>query len=404
MKIPLTLLALSSSAGLLADSCCEPCKPCCVPQPRAPICCECYVPAFYDMQCATGIYVDAEFLYWYARENDIPVAAYVETVSRSNLTSPTTATVPTSYKHFKSKWDPGFRIGLGWYACEKWDFYLDYTWYQNRTTSHLSVEPFATQFPSLGHSGIIIPWVDNSLTTLDPTVYQSAKASWRLNFNQIDLELGNRYYLTKCFTMRPYAGLRGAWIHTNFKVSGFNQETVTTGNTNVATGTYDLTVSDKFRNRNWGVGLLAGFQPAYYFSDEFSFYGDAGMALLWGQFKSRHTMNYQSVLESSGATDVNLIDSSNNNASGMHPVLDLEIGIRWETNWCDNQYAFSLDLGWEHHVWFDENFRTQPNSPRVITATTTPNTGVTGRLSESYTEMTSNIAMGGFVLRARFDF
>lgn len=404
MKNTLTMLALSASTALLADACCEP-KPCCVPQPRAPICCECYVPSFYDMQCNVGLFVDVEFLYWYANETDLSYAALAQTSTVTTQSTPTTATLPVSYQHLKSRWEPGFRVGLGWNMDDGWDLYLNYTWYQNNKKSTTSVDAFTTEFPALGAYAVNSPWSNKAffLANDADTLFNSVSGKWHMRFNQVDLEMGRRYYLSQCFTMRPYAGLRGAWIHTDFNVSGFAQQAVISGTT-PATGTYSFNTSDKFRNRNWGVGLLAGFQPAFYFTEEFSLYANADMALLWGQLNGRIKRNYTSTRNSAGvmSSDLNAATSASNNSSGMQPVLDLGIGLRWETNWCDNQYAFSLDAGWEHHVWFDQNSRVKLISPVIDNNANF--SGGTGRSNLSYTEEITDLAMGGFVLRARFDF
>lgn len=404
MKSTLTLLALSASTALLGDSCCSPCAPCCVPQPRPPVCCECYVPSYDDMQCDWDLFLTVDFLYWYADETDLSYAAVAKTVSRSTVTTPANATAASSYKHLGNKWDPGVRVGLGWRMDGGWDLYANWTYYKNHKNSHTSVTSFNTMFPALGASGIINPWIDNSMMNLFTTLFDSVSAKWNMVFNQVDLELGRRYWLSKCFTFRPYTGLRGAWTHTTFTVKGQGDQLMTSAPVGVPLNDYKYNTSDKFRNRNWGVGLLGGVQPTFYFTDEFSLYGNVEAALLWGQFNNRLSRKYTSTsttLLGVTSDDMNATPSARDNFSGMQPVVDVGIGLRWETCWCDNRYRFNLDAGWEHHVFLDYNYRVKVNSPDIEP---TALAGNTGRVSTVYSEEHTNLGMGGFILRARFDF
>jgi hypothetical protein len=399
MKSTVTLLALSASTALLGD-CCSPCEPCCVPQPRPPICCECYVPSYYDMQCDWGLFFSADFLYWYADETDLSYAVVEKTVDRSTVTTPATATTPSHFKHLGNKWAPGFRIGLGWEMDGGWDLYANWTWYKNNKKNHVSASEITTQFPGVGGSSILLPWIDPAAMNFTAALFDSAHAKWHMLFNQVDLELGRRYWLSKCFTLRPYTGLRGAWTHTNLSISGKDDHTIdAVAAVGLPAGSYSLSTSDKFRNRNWGVGMIGGIQPTFFFTDEFSLFGNAELAVLWGQFNNRVKRHYTSTFN--GASDMDLSASSRDNFTGIQPVLDVAIGLRWETCWCENRYRFNLDAGWEHHVFFDYNYRVKLLDPVIQT---TAVAGNTGRLSGSITEEHTNLGMGGFVLRARFDF
>ncbi|NGX59140.1 MAG: hypothetical protein KR126chlam3_00287 [Chlamydiae bacterium] len=51
--------------------------------------------------------------------------------------------------------------------------------------------------------------------------FDKIQAKWQLDFHSIDLEIGRKYWLSKCFNLRPYAGLRGAWTKTTFRTQSF---------------------------------------------------------------------------------------------------------------------------------------------------------------------------------------
>lgn len=423
MKNAFTLLALAASTALAADSCNNPCEPCCVPQPKPPVCCECYVPSFNDMQCDWGLFVSADFLYWYADETDLTYAAVTQTGLRATPValgssfvtpagaqdSPFISTID-KVKHFNAKWAPGVRVGLGWRMDGGWDLYANWTYYTNDKKHSLSTEPFTTFFPTQGNKGILNPWVDQGVFPYPERqiMFDSLSAKWNLVFNQVDLELGRRYWLSKCFTMRPYAGLRGAWANTRFRVSAHQDlNQVVVGLDNLPAGTYITDSTDSFRNRNWGVGFIGGLQPTFYFTEEFSLYANVEGSLLWGQLNGHVRRNYTGTFTTTaGVGPTDLIDyagKTGDKFSGMQPVMDLGVGLRWETCWCDNRYRFNLDAGWEHHVFFNYNHRVQLFQGQVFNDTVVPGAS-NGRGSTTYQEVDTNLGMGGFILRARLDF
>lgn len=392
MHKPLMLMAAATISPLLADDCC---KPCCVPQPRAPINCECYTPAFYDMQCNWGMFVTVDFLYWYGRENGLSYASEVETSALVASTPPTVAVASGKTKYFDAPWEPGVRVGLGWEMCDGWDLFADWTYYHANKHHSASVTPFQA-VPLVGGKALVLPWTDIGVVSGGGvTLFESVSSKWTHTFNQVDLELGRRYWLSKCFTMRPYAGLRGAWTNTHF-------DTDATANQTRSDAIITALTEDKFHNHNWGVGLLAGFQPAFYFTDEFSLFANADFGLLWGQIKGNVHREY--VITASTGLVENFSSSPHNAFYGMQSVLDLALGLRWETSWCENRYAFSLDAGWEHHVWLNYQHRVKATQPVAITGSGLITDFNFAAFSGDYQEVETDLAMGGFVLRARFDF
>lgn len=422
MKEKLGALLALSSATLFADCQAESCcTPCCIPQPRAPICCECYTPAFDDMQCDYDLFVDAEFLYWYSRENNLTYAVKGQVLQRTpavGAASPQNALSPTEYKHLETNWEPGVRLGFGWKTCDGWDLSAYWTYYKNEKRNSVSTDSFtAGTAPPLGGFLLTNPWVDEAAFRIVPPSFDRISAKWNLRLNQIDLELGRKYFLSECFVMRPYMGLRGAFARTHFRTkSTFDTETFTISGGAVTTTPLRMPYSaiDSFVNKNWGVGLLGGLQPSWYFAQSFSIFGNIELALLWGEFKSRKKENYDSTAFTVAGgvvtqqADAHVLGESKDNFFGMQPILDLALGIRWERDWCENRYRFALDAGWEHHIWFDYNTRDK----LFISSGTLASPGVVnGTLSNVLTSVdtkvvaeTNNLMFGGFVLRARFDF
>lgn len=411
MKQQLIALSLIASSGLLAQEgsrdtqthnengycstcCCAPCccKPCCVPQPKPCIDCECYTPAFYDLQCDWGASLDIEFLYWYARETNLSYALKFN--AKEIIPDGDLAFSPSDYKHVGTKWDPGFRLGLGWNSeCDGWDGYLTWTWMKNKDSSSTSVSAF--EDPSPTDDALINSWMNQSFGNLTH-LFDHVSGSWRLTFNQIDLEIGRKYWNSRCFALRPYAAIRGAWWKTRFNTT--SKRTIEpTGSSIQEQGSFTK-YQDKFTNRVWGVGFLGGLQPTWYFCCNFALYANFDVALLWGRFEAKKSEDYFAQNATTEDITVDYCNSSKSSFHQMTPMLDTAIGLRWEETWCCDRYRTALDLGWEHHVLFDQNHRVK--SFDVYSGSSGPTTfGF-----RTYGEETGNIGMGGLVLRLRWDF
>ena len=406
MHKQLIVLSLIAAPGLIAQEtaeikteqsgcntcCCTPC--CCVPKPKKCIDCECYTPDFYDLQCDWGVLFDVEFLYWYARETNLAYA--VKFTMLPEIDPPTVFTpipsqvaFPTDYKHIKAEWDPGVRVGIGWNSgCDGWDYYLNWTYFHNKASSSTEAE-FDGSTPVAAEQGVLDLWENSAF--FDAPIYDKVSAKWRITFNQIDLELGRKYWLSPCFNLRPYAGLRGAWTRTRFNVTG------KLGPKDINGTLTEETNKDRFKNRNWGAGFLVGLQPNWYFCSNFILYGNLDAALLWGEFEGRKKIQYINSLTLSDTTapSFDVSNTSDEKFFSMNTLIDLAIGLRWEETWCCDRYRSALDLGWEHHIWFDHGVRHKP-----VERFTDGNF----QYFKNTVDVVSNLVYGGLVVRLRFDF
>lgn len=467
MKKQLLAISMVATAGLFAETdapmsnqsqqqncctvcCCNPCC-CCVPKPKKCIDCECYTPAFYDLQCDWGLSLDAEFLYWYAKETNLSYASKIRAVNVDTVGSANkTVFGDQSYQHIDAAWDPGFRIGIGFNSdCDGWDYNLTWTWLRNsrKETACVPNYTYDVEFgtaptqvldPFLANDGqclLLNPWINASfhalstpffsLNNLTPTVltFDQVAAKYKLRFNQIDFDIGRKYWLSACFNLRPYAGLRGYWTKARFK-------TVSSRSFTFNDSPRTFTLKDQFKTDAWGVGIIAGFEPAWYFSRCFALYAKAGTAAVWGDFEVKKREKYfwdvplavpapgplpvaasngDAVGSSCGPCDpCSPCDPPNYEGCGfskfsqMTGMLDLALGLRWETTWCCDRYMTALDLGWEHHILFDQNHRWKTSDFFDVLTQGTSDPEAWGY--RQYDEATGNLGLGGFVLRLNFDF
>ncbi len=387
-----TLLALSTACAsqIIAEqpandytssSCCEPAQKKCID-------CECYTPQYYNLQCACDYFIFADFLYWYGKETGLSYALKGESIpTTSNFDFP----APREVKWMEESWDPGVRIGIGSNDfCDGWDLSLYWTYFHTEKKQSTSLGEPATEFLFNPWSGLsfFLDLVAEETDVLSST----ASAKWDLSYNTFDIELGRNYWLSPSFSMRPYMGIRGGWTDTNFSDKSFG------------TVVDDLGVTDtffddiKFKNKFWGVGFSGGFQPNWHLGCGFSIIGNADMALLWGRFDINRTeLLVFGSDDPSERAEINA-GKSKSDFSAMQAILDLGAGLRYESTYCCDRYRLALDLGWEHHIWFDHNHRIQytaglslPSNEAIV-------------LLDSYNETYGNLVFGGLVVRARFDF
>jgi hypothetical protein len=187
----------------------------------------------------------------------------------------------------QKKWAPGFKVGLGL---------------------------------NLGHDAWDLMAQYTWLNADHKHTSKNETTDWKLHFNVIDLELGRNYYVSQYLTMRPFIGLKGTWQKQDFK-HAVDKKT-------------DLHLDQD----HWGLGIRAGFNTAWYLTKSFSIYGNLALANMWSEYNKNH--------ENNAGVKTKAKDSYSN----KH-LTELELGLRWETWFYDDNYHFAIQAGWEQQVW-----------------------------------------------------
>jgi len=124
-------------------------------------------------------------------------------------------------------------------------------------------------------------------------------------------------------------------------------------------------------------------------STNWSIFGEASTALLYGCYSidGRNRLKYIDI------TEQTVIDLSNtfshDNIYTLIPVIDLAVGLRWESTLWNDAYRLLFDLGWENHTWIDFNkFSFKINEQGT----------------SSYSNLDGNLTLSGIRFRARFEF
>lgn len=274
------------------------------------------------------LFVTFDFIYWTAREEHVEFATTTGHVT-ANASSQTTS---GHGAHPDWKFKPGFKIGAGLnFDHDGWDLLAQYTWYRNRDNKK-TIRPGAN---TILQDSIIV--VNGSFQNSN---ISSAQGKWSLNhFDVIDLELGRNFYISRYLMLRPFAGIKGSWQKQQFNATFNGIGTAPSGNM------APLTSTSYNELKYWGLGLRGGLDTSWHFTRTFSLFGNLAISTMWDFFKVSRIDNSQIA-----GTNTSLVNVKNDNHFIL-PVIESEVGLRYEEWFCDDRYHFSIEAGWEHQWW-----------------------------------------------------
>lgn len=327
--------------------------------------------------------LDAEFLWWFANMSNTDYALK-RVGALQNSESQTVITPATEKEEFLWHWDPGLRVGIGSVTChDGWDAYANWTYFHTRASESNRAAPFTDAFNDINVGTIVYtsPW----FFTPHDNPYSHIKAEIGLNFNQVDLEKGRHFWISKNLSLRPSYGLRGYWTRITMSVKGNNDlvaQTVEDGTT--------VEEKTKMKQKSWGVGLLAGLENVWHFYSYFSVFATADISLTYGKVKTDKKMT--------GLEDPEQLDDRlrlfrtkfRDSFYRIQPVFDLAMGLRFESTFLNDRFRALIDLGYEYHYLYDH----------IQFVRGTVNNSATTDLVEA----NGDLSMSGLVLRGRFEF
>ncbi len=349
--------------GRRAQSCeteCEPCeKPCvnpCVPkkekkkqavcgEPCIPFCPieetlpnrRITPPILPNVSCGWDIEVSADFIWWttfidnteYGATNIAdggPFVPFGTSVGRGTL----------SYPNFK--FEPGFKIGVGAsLGHDGWDIFANYTWISNGNdlVSHLNGIP---------GEGAVVPFMAPEDASGGGTggLAQSAASSFSQTFNVLDIELGRAFFISRQLILRPFTGVKGAWIHNSTR-SDYSFL--------LSSPAFDLlSGSTKIIQSMGGVGIRSGLNSDWLIWRNLGLYANLACTLLWSDFHCKEK-DFTDTTGIGNTVNFNFFDSRH----AVNTVLEAGLGLSYVMWSCDNSFRYQFQLGWEEQVWFDFN-------------------------------------------------
>jgi hypothetical protein len=302
--------------------------------------------------CSTPCFspiVSVEALYLTAREDGLVYAETDNLPSSIPLADLVNADFVPS-RHAREKqvnfgWDWGVRVGFGGLLPrhDNWSLMLEWTNY--RQHNHQSVRQNDKKV-------IFTTWVSPRTFM---SFAQQAGSKWVLHYNTLDLPLGRTFMPSRTLCLKPHFGLRAAWIRQGYTI----EYKGLTGNPR------DVVLVDeakiKLKNHFHGAGLRAGLDSKWEFAKHWNIYGNFAAALLYGRFE---------VTDKEHSEGIGPLDAFANQLA-LPPVvpnadiedhirstainLDLGAGIVWDLPFSNDRRMFSINLGYEYHLWLDQN-------------------------------------------------
>jgi len=274
-------------------------------------------------------FITADFIWWKAQEDGLDFS--YDGVAATNSVNASKGHV----HHPKTKYEPGFKVGFGLkFKHDGWDLYGNYTWF--RTSFDETKKSTSTPSGSIVNSGY---YVMDAGTPVSITPSQT-NGKWSLDFNVLDVEMGRNFWISQWLTLRPHFGMKFSWNEQKFIVNYLDiQDDDFSGE--------GIRLTDK--NNQFGVGIRAGLDTAWYFAQKWCLFGEFAATGLWNDFD----VSNKQTLNTGSASFVNMNTHEEN--FSVTGVLELALGLRFETAFSNDNYLFMLQAGWEQQIWFDQN-------------------------------------------------
>jgi hypothetical protein len=299
-------LLVVTSAFAISPQPCEPkCEICCETPALGPMAFA--YPKDVGLSCPTDFYVFGEFLLMQAQEGGLEYTVKGGSSNLHNIEG-------QGSNHHNWNWNPGFRVGIGGYAChDHWNLDMRWTYFRvkDTATSKTSLSPL---------------FLDVSGGSADDFGYQK----WKAKFNTLDLRFGKPYYISRNVIWHPYIGIRGAWIDQDIYMCFVrsNHE-------------HHIEASNDFS----GLGILAGLQSEWILGAGWKMIGTASGSLLLGRFD----------LSQDSSTEPSRYYNVHHEFYQTAPNFELGLAFQWGTYLnCKNSYL-SIQVGYEFQYWLHQN-------------------------------------------------
>ncbi len=303
---------------------------------------------------STDLFVFGDLIYWNAHENGLNYAVQNKG-SSLNLAN-------AKVKNIHGDWNFGFRVGIGYkIPHDEWDLRLTWLRYSDHTRSKISAHSGTYVFAIMANPADVIAGI---------ATVSGAQSRWRLQLNQLDLDLGKEFFVSKWLTLRPHFGVRCDWVKQRWSGEYKNSPAA-------------LEIDVKYRDKWWGIGLEGGIDTQWGLGCGFSLFGNLTAAILYGF----HDLNFdQQTQIASTSTQFADLDEVYRIS---HPTLDLQMGVRWDSMLDDDRFHLGFQVGWEHHIYFSQN-----QFPQFNTAFS----------AGKFTSNQGDLTLQGWTFSARLDF
>lgn len=249
-------------------------------------------------------------------------------------------------KEMKFGWGAGFAVGLGLnLGFDNWDLKANYSHFSHGDSRSISTAGCsgATVIPMRGG-------VCSNPTTGGSWLATKAKSSYDFDFNAVDLQLGRNYFLSHLLSIRPFFGIKAAFIdlEQTTRYCGGDSDanpTLFCGQSFQFLGPNNLRVRES--NNFKGAGPEAGLQGRWFLAKGFSFFADTVGSLIYGYLDVDHAEK----ISSSADENVQL----SGNTHRMVPVAGLTAGIAYDLFFNDDKDHIGFRFGYDTQYYWRAN-------------------------------------------------
>lgn len=287
-------------------------------------------PAGPFVQNGWDVFVTGEFLWWKGIQEGLRYA------TSGILVQPGTSLTSSGKSHcVHYPWEPGFRVGLGFYPKhDGWDVYARYTWFHSNSTDRAQ-----------NADGNMVPLtiILSGITNATMTGVTTARSHWHLHYNSVDLELGRNFFLSRYLATRLFFGLRGTWINQEWNTR-YTSNRIAFGNAPPLQGT----IHTNQDHDSWGVGIRMGLNGTWTFFKGFSIVSDASFSGVWVDYDVKRR---DRIAQTGGgsATTANI----SSDPDTIIADVELMLGLRGDWWFQQERYHLSAQLGYETQVWIN---------------------------------------------------
>lgn len=277
-------------------------------------------PSARGCQDTSGAYLVGSFIYWNSSYTDMVISA---------LNQGTVDNTHNRKISMGTDYDPGFKLGWGYnFEHDDWDLFLNWTWLKSR--------PRSSQHKS---SPVLETLLSDLVTPTNSVEFaEQFHAKWHFDFNALDLEMGRDFCVSSRLSLRPFAGLKSAWIRQKLNISYQNLLNEPSPQVGV------------FKDHMFGIGPRLGMNSRWVFgSCNFAFLANIAGSLIWEEFSPYSNVDY---IDSQGNPPN--IATMKGRQKELNPIAEVFLGFDWGHCFKNDVY-FNLSAGYEMQYWWDQN-------------------------------------------------
>lgn len=283
---------------------------------------------FWDGVC-DSVSIEGSYLYWQLYGDNFD---YLNVKTRQ-VAGVAGAAIEKDYTQ-DMDWDSGFRLGLSFdLPCAGMDVKTTWTDFHTSKNDKQNVVGQANQVITTVASPYL---ADSSTYELAADGSLIAKQKERFDFDVVNLEFG-KWFSPDCagLSLRPHVGMQFVQ---------FEEKRNFTSSSLVGLD-FDASRNLHTKQKFHGYGLRSGIDMKFPLFCDLSLVGSAAASIDWGKRTTR--VNFNSVV----ITDEESFNQKRHDRVNRS-ILDLSLGLRWETILCEC-WGLSLEALWEQHQLFN---------------------------------------------------